>query len=83
METKEYVKQVADKKRPYDVYPFENGALSEGLTLGLEKAVEFAEWIKSNCRPSMDRWYDMRRNDNKYYTTTELLTIFLTEKQTK
>lgn len=65
-------------------------SFDSGLTRGLELAKEFTEWTQRNRykqeggKKGKGEWYVQAAGygggEPKIYTTTELLTIFLTEK---
>ena len=91
MTTQEFVKQeskaywaISETKDPEENF-------SDGLTKGLEIAEKFSEFIskykyddiRGYCSMFNDGSHGKAHISPKYYTTSELLTIFLTEKYGK
>ena len=92
MTTQEFVKQEVNKISKESTL-HGSKLFSDGLTKGLEIAGEFAEWGQRNKykqsggKKGNGEWYRQSAGygggEPTFYTTSELLTIFLTEKYGK
>ena len=79
MTTQEFVSHEAIKYKT--VSPLVKQGFSNGLTKGLEIAKEFAEWVSiSHVQTEEGLWRKYSNQTGVKIDTSELLTIFLTEK---
>ena len=87
----EFVKKESEKhleKVPNGMVnaPLLERSFANGLTKGLDIAAEFGDWLKQWWVVKKGRYIhkgDFYNQDKKNRTTSELLTIFLTEKSPK